>query len=504
MTSSWREAAFAAYAAGDCDGARAALLSGELALLGDSAAMQLLAVCLPVPCDELALLHFAAAEIEGGDAGAWFNLAVAEQGAGLLARAQLHYEQALRLEPDHPGALNNLSDLLRRRGRSAEAWACIERYLAAGHDPAGLEIRIAKIADDTGQGDTAAEWFARAAAADPGDACRWEWAMQQLRDEDFAAGFAGYEARRRIYGHEALGLVDYSMPEWQGEPLAGKALLVHKEQGLGDVLMFAGCLADLPGTLGALHIAVQPPLVRLFAQSFPEAQVWPSTSSAASTDERGQRWRGAAGAIDLHCPFGSLARHTGCPEPRTYLRADETDRAVWRARLGRLAGGDAPALRAGLVISARPDGLAGAGIAEGPPKCLPPQLAHALAVPGIAWFGLHDRATAEDLAAVPGLGVIDTSDWLHDMADTAALVAELDLVVAVDTAVAHLAGALGKPVLLMLRHQADWRWGRTRTSARWYPQCTLFRQQVEGDWAPVVAAVAAQLHERLDRARTGA
>lgn len=497
-----------AHAAGDQARVRDLVSATGKAVLNNPVMLQLRALASDNQADERALLHYAAAQSHGGDAGAFFNLGVVEQQVGDLDQALLHYEHALRIEPAHLGALNNLSDLLRRRGRSAYAWRCMEVYLGAGGDPRGLEIRIAKIADDCGLKSEAERWFAKACEYEAGNmAIAWERAMQQLRDEQFAQGWQGYEARRHIFPHEVLGVVSYAMPEWDGGDLSRRSLLVHKEQGLGDTIMFASFLADLPDArAGAgLHLAVQPPLTRLFIANFPKAQVWSSVSTAGCGSEEYQPWRTVSGPIDCHIPFGSLPACLGVGgfgSPRAYLRPVAADEQLWRQRMAALAPPSAGNLRAGLVISARRGGVVAPGIADGAAKTLPGQLTHPLEIDGVRWFGLHNHETAADLATLALAGLIDTSDWLFDLADTAALIAQLDVVVAVDTAVAHLAGAMGKKVLLMLRRLSDWRWGRDRSDSYWYPDVEIFRQTHEGDWASVVAAVAARLIALRDQAST--
>jgi tetratricopeptide (TPR) repeat protein len=492
-----RDAALAAFHAGDHAQVREWIAPLGINAADDPLLLQLHSLAQDHQVDQRAMMRLAALDGPVRDGGALFNQGVQEQDLGRIDKAILLYQQALRLEPNHLGALNNLSDLLRRQKRGEEAWARICAYLSAGGDPSGLEVRIAKIADDTDRVEEARHWFGRAIAAAPGDpATAWEHAMQQLRDEEFAAGWEGYEARRAIYVHDALAIVSYATPEWAGEDLASRSLLVHKEQGFGDTIMFASCLPDLAARCGALHLAVQPPLSRLFAINFPEAQVWPSQSRADAADESHQHWRPLAGPMDFAVPFGSLPRHVrsaGFPAPVAYLKAAAEDVAVWNDRLAGLAPDTVGQLRAGLVIAARRDGMSGPGVAEGMPKTLPAALAHPLAVEGVAWFGLHDRGLAFELAHLPGIAIVDTSDWLFDFADTAALISQLDVVVAVDTAVAHLAGAMGKKVLLMLRRNADWRWGRDRADSYWYPDIEVFRQVHEGDWSPVTAAVGQRL-----------
>lgn len=491
--------ALAAYQNGDIPQTRQILLNAGDLLTGDTLGLQILALTAGDPVEEDVLLQHAAYEAITGSAEPFFNLAVLEQQKGNLDRALLLYQQAIHIDPEHLGALNNASDLLRRRGRSVEAWDLLTRYLAAGGVADGLEIRLAKVADDCGHTDEARQWFKKALEREPGNkGFVWERAMQQLRDEEFEQGWAGYETRKDLYDHSALGIVSYSAPYWNGQSLKRKSLLVHKEQGLGDTIMFASFLSALSGKARKLHVAVQPPLARLFAVNFPSANIWSSASAPEFDTEEFQHWRKLAEPIDYQLPFGSLPfalESYQIDNPTPYLHAFPADQEAWMRRLQLLAPGSQDKLRAGLVITARRDGSTGPGIAEGLPKSVPARLLRPLDLAGVAWFGLHDRATCDDLAHVPLSNLTDTSPWLLDMCDTAALIANLDVVVAVDTAVAHLAGAMGKKVLLMLRCLADWRWGRNRRDSYWYPDIEVFRQNTEGDWSTVIDQVAERLSE---------
>lgn len=506
MMASTQEA-LSAYQAGDREGAARALLASGPMLRHDLHGLQLLGLVQEQEPDGRALFECAALDVDPGDAQAMFNLGVADQAAGLLTRAQFRYEQALRSDPQHLGALNNLSDLLRRRRRSAEAWDCLCRYRAAGGDTAGLEIRYAKVADECGHVDAARDWFRRAADRVAGtaeaDAIHWEWAMQQLRDEEFALGWVKYELRRARFDHDVLAIVDYpSIPEWTGDDLTGRSLLVHKEQGLGDTIMFASCLDGLAEDAAALHLAVAPTLVRLFAHSIPTAQVWPSVSDAAHPGEEHQPWRAVSGAIDAQIPFGTLPLHRrrqGFPAARAFLSALPEDVAAWAARLARMVPAETARLHAGLVLAAGATRSSDPGVADGEGRSIAPVQASGLAVDGVAWFGLHERHNCDLFTAIPGLSVVHCGDWIHDMADTAALIANLDVVVTVDTSVAHVAAASGAKVLLMLRRHGDWRWGRDRTDSYWYPDVEIFRQEREGAWEPVIARVAARLAELAAR-----
>ena len=449
--------------------------------------------------DALALLE-RAVRIAPGDAQAHFNLAVSLQAVDELTRAITHYQQAARLDPTHLGALNNLSDLYRRRGRAPEGWALMAHYQAGGGAMAGLEIRMAKLAMDLRRFDEAARWFDLAEQHAPGDATvGWEHAMLDLTREDFANGWPRYERRLETYGFNGLGIYPYAAPRWTGEPIAGKRLLIHREQGLGDAIMFASTFEGLIEQDGAsLHLAMAPPLARLMAFNFPKARVWSSdTRTGGTTPQPEQRWLAVAGPIDLQapvCSLGVLRCMDGPPTPRVWLRADPADAAAWAERLAALAPKAPRSRRIGLAFGTRQVRWSDDGQTQALRKTLPAALAAPLTDVGRAqWVALHDRETAFMLADAPRLDIVDPSPWITDMADTAAIIENLDLVVSADTGVAHLAAAMGKPVILMAWWNADWRWGVDRADSYWYPNVRVIRQPAPGDWASLVTAVAAAL-----------
>lgn len=437
-----------------------------------------------------------AVRIAPGDPQAFFNLGCTVQGQGDHARAVRLYEQALRLDPTHPGALNNLSDLYRRRGRAEEGWALMQRYRAQGLPVDGLEIRLAKLAMDTRRFDEAARWFDAATRRAPQDpSVQFEHAMLTLAREDFARGFPQYDHRILVHGLSNLGIYPHTMPLWKGEDIAGKTLLLHREQGLGDMIMFAQACRGLIDEGVRLHMALHPPLVRLMATSFPEARVWSSVTTVGTKDQPPQPWLQVAGPIARQLPMGSIGSlrlASGFPRPSAYLKPDPRDVALWKARLDALS--PKGKRRIGLCLGSRQTGWSDDGRAMAFRKSIPPADAQALGAPAdITWIGLHDNETAHLLADTQGLDVVDTSHWITDLADTAAIIANLDLVVTIDSAVAHLAGALGKETWLLLWWNPDWRWGIERTDSFLYPHMRVFRQPVTGDWKSVIANVTRAL-----------
>jgi hypothetical protein len=436
-----------------------------------------------------------AARLAPGDGQAQFNVGVAVQAQGDLARAVLHYQQALRDDLNHLGALNNLSDLFRRRGRGAEGWALMERYIRLGGDMRSLEVRAAKLAMDTRQFDLASEWFETAERNKPNDAStEFEHSMLLLAREDWARGWSRYDRRVQLHGIAGLGIYPHPMPLWRGEPVASKSVLIHREQGMGDMIMFADAIPGLIAEAAAVHIAVHPPLVRLFARNFPKARVWASDTVAGGGAQPEQPWRNVAGPIQYQAPFcmlGSLRLAQGF-SGKTFLKAHDGDTALWKARLDVMC--RPGRRRVGLVLGSRPTGWSEDGRRMAANKSIPPREAFGFAeARGVEWVGLHDRETSWMLADVPGLECIDPSPLITDFADTAAIIANLDLVVTIDSAVAHLAGAMGKPTLLLLWWNPDWRWQIDKARSSIYPSVEMITQTRAHDWQPVIAEAVRRL-----------
>lgn len=492
------QAAIAALSAGRKAEALDILKSIGAAAQGDPLALMTWALSLePRGAESLALLE-RAARVGPGEAQAHFNLAVILQALGELPRAIAHYDHALRLNPGHLGALNNQSDLLRRRGRAEEGWALMRRYLEGGGSPSGLELRLAKLALDCQRLDAAERWFGEAERAAPGDPqVRFEHAMLSLGREDFARGWPGYEARLQNFGLSRLAIYPFSEPAWDGVARPGARLLLHREQGLGDMMMFASAVDGILDEGAEAHLAMAPSLNRLFTESFPRARVWSSVTALGAAAQPEQPFLKVCGPIDAQAPMASLGalRMTGGPPaPRAYLRAPAHEVARWAERMAALAPPRRGERRVGLAIGARQNGSGGDGFANGARKSVPAHEIEALSgASSVRWFSLQDRDSAAVMADVPHVPVLDLSPWITDFADTAAIIANLDLVVTVDTAVAHLAGAMGKPVWLMLWRNADWRWGFNRADSYWYPQVRTFRQARAGRWDDVVEAVVSAL-----------
>ncbi len=315
--------------------------------------------------------------------------------------------------------------------------------------------------------------FDEALALRPDDAgARMGRAYTALAAGDWLAGWPDYEYRLQAL---PVPLPELPGERWDGRERPGAVVALVSEQGIGDALQFARFVPLVAARCGGVAVACQTGLVPLL-RDLPGV--------VACVDRVPH-----LPAVAAHATFGSLPGLLGVT-PRTvpaapYLAADPARSAAWRGRLG--AGP-----RVGVVWSGSPSYAADARRSIALER-----LRRLLAVPGVAFVSLQKDPSAADRARFGELGLHDPSAELDGFDATAALVASLDLVISVDTAVAHLAGALGCPVWLLLMEPADWRWLRGRTDSPWYPSARLFRQPVPGDWDSVLVAVAAALAVRV-------
>jgi hypothetical protein len=260
----------------------------------------------------------------------------------------------------------------------------------------------------------------------------------------------------------------FDRPLWSGEPLAGASILMHAEQGFGDTLQFVRYIPAVAERGGRVVLEVPGSLVRLARTVAGASEV------VASGDP--------LPPFDCHCPLLSLPRVfktnlATIPNVVPYLQVPAEASADWTDRITAT-----PGLRVGIVW---------AGTTVG---AIDLQLLQPLwEVDGVSWFSLQVGERSGDVSSLDGVKIADLSPWLVDFAETAAAVCRLDLVISVDTSVAHLAGALGRPTWLLVRYPPEWRWLLEREDSPWYPTARLFRQEKEEDWSGVAREVAAAL-----------
>jgi FkbM family methyltransferase len=379
-------------------------------------------------------------------AAAHNNLGVALWRLARLDEAQASYEAALRLRPDFAEAANNLGNTLRDLGRPDEAQVLLDR--AIGLDPDYVDAH-------------------------------WNRSLLWLQRGDFARGWPEYEWRWRL---RAFTPRAFAQPRWDGGPLGGRTILLHAEQGLGDTLQFVRYAPLVKARGATVVLQVQPPLLRLLAGVPGVDVVLPEKAPLPPFDVQ-------APLLSLPLLFGT---DLACiPADVPYLRAEPALVERWRPRLDALGGFTVGIAWKGSDKN-RSDHL----------RSVPLEAFEALArVPGVRLVSLQKgpageqvRAVAErfDVAELPGL-----DETAGPFVDTAAVLTSLDLVVSCDSAVAHLAGALGVPCWLALARAADWRWLLDRADSPWYPRHRLFRQENPGDWAALFARLADALRQRL-------
>ncbi len=389
------------------------------------------------------------------------NLAAALIEQRRFGEAAVPCQQALRLNPALPEAHANMGDVLAWRARDEEALACYEAALRLRPDSAEFWNKRGFALEQLGRWEEALECFEQAVRRKPDFAeARTNRAMAWLRRGDFVRGFAEYEWRFR---RKDFGTAAQREPRWRGEPLEGRTILIHAEQGLGDTIQFMRYLPLVEQRGGRVKFNCQPRLRPLAA--------------ARWTAEPQERAELHASLLSLPHLLGTTAETIPAAVP--YLEVASAHVERWRQRLG--GGGS---LKVGLVWAGNPRHP------QDRRRSVPPELLAALGGLGDVRFFSLQRGWR---ARIPGLELEELEEETGTVLDTAAAILNLDLVISVDTMAAHLAGALGRRVWLLLSFCPDWRWMLEREDTPWYPTMRLFRQRRPGDWREVIARVAEAL-----------
>lgn len=434
-----------------------------------------------------AVLH-AARALDPASAAVEANLAYALAAGGAPDAAEPHYRRAIALAPERLQIRLNFGAMLTAQHRFDAALAVYDAALALAPASPALLSNLGMALACAGREDAAEVRYRAALALDPTHAkAAFNLAYLLLRQGRWPEGWRRLEAREWTAALQRhLGL-----PRWHGESLAGKRILVGVEAGHGDMIQFGRYCRQLKDA-GAARVSVlcHPGLVELFSglhgadEAIGLDQPLPRDTSAG--------WDAWVPALSLPGLFGTTVDNV--PAALPYIAAD----AARIARLAPLLAAAQGELKVGLVWQGNPRFENDAERSLASLRVLAP-LGQ---VPGVRWFSLQKgRGEAEARAGVPGLAPVDLAPALGDFADTAALIAGLDLVISVDTAVAHLSGALGKPCWVLLPDVlTDWRWLKMRGDTPWYPGVMrLFRQRRGGDWGKVVNEVAAALAALVQR-----
>ncbi|NVD70067.1 tetratricopeptide repeat protein [Duganella sp. BJB1802] len=404
------------------------------------------------------------------------NLGYLKERQGALAEAEFHYRLALALMPDHAQLHQNLGVLLLQAKRFDEAEAAARAAVELAPDSPAAWSQLGVLLACVKREQEAEQCYRRALALDPDHArTRFNLAYVLLRQGRFEEGWPLLEARWQFdsFAHT------FACPRWEGEPLQGKSIVIVLEAGQGDMIQFCRYASSLKER-GAARVAVicHAGLKRLFATLVGVDEVY-ALEDAVPAD--GWDYWTHPMRLPAQCNAAAIP----------YLAAEPELMRHWAAQL------PAHGLRVGLAWKGNPD------FENDADRSLPSLqvLAPLAAAPGAHFISLQ-KGPGEDEALAPpaGMTLQAIGPQLRDFADTAAVIANLDLVISVDTAVAHLAGAMGKPCWLLLPdYRCDWRWMTERSDTPWYPSMRLFRQPEGGGWAPVIAEVAAALAELCQR-----
>ncbi len=389
------------------------------------------------------------------------------------------YEKALALKVSPANVLINRALTLIEMGRAGEAMAAADQAFAASPDSADVHNMRGMIFMAAERLPEAIASFRKAIelAGEHPDAV-WNLGYLLLLTGNFLEGWRLYEVRRiRTTWTKLNG------PEWRGEPLQGKRLLLYAEQGFGDALQFVR-FVRVAARMGArVILGVYAPVAALFSMMDEKPMI--------------VRHGEAVPNCDYHAPIMSMPYILGLdektiPSDTPYLRADEARIAAWDAKLPK---------------STFRVGIAWQGSKADPTRWTPlTMLAPLSRVPGVTLISLQKTDGVEQLSELPAGMSVETLGPDFDAGpdaflDTAAVMMNLDLIVTIDTAIAHLAGGLGRPVWIALKSVPDWRWMLERSDSPWYPTARLFRQKQTGEWAPVMEEMAAEL-ARLVTAET--
>jgi tetratricopeptide (TPR) repeat protein len=403
------------------------------------------------------------------------NLGIALNIKGQVDEAIAAHRRAIGLRPGYSEA-RNLGFALKDKGDLDEAVTAYRQAVACRPDYAEAHSDLGNALRESGRLDEAIAAYGRAVALNPSlPEAHYHLATALLAKGDFELGWREYEWRQKCKELSSQAR-NFTQPRWDGCSFEGRTLLIHAEQGFGDAIQFFRYLPLVVQRGGKIIVECHPELERIFQAAAGSCQVV----------ARGQ----PPPNFDLHCSLLSLPQVFGAtladiPKDVPYLQPDAEETRRWQGRLA----DHSTVMKVGLVWAGS------SGHKNDRNRSIElARLAPLMQTPGVGFFSLQKGNVDTGAKTSPaGMELIDWTRDLKDFADTAALIANLDLVIAVDTAVAHLAGAMGKPVWTLLPFVPDWRWLLEREDSPWYPTMRLFRQPLRGDWDSVIRRVADEL-----------
>jgi tetratricopeptide (TPR) repeat protein len=431
--------------------------------------------------DEAIASYDRAIALKSDYAEAYYNRGNVLRIHGRIDEAIKSYKQALSLKPDYTEAHNNLGNTLREQGKIYEAITCYRQALSLNPDHAEAHNNLGTALQEQGKLNEAIASFDRAIAIKPDYAeAHINKSLTLLLTENFEQGWQEYEWRLRAKNRSFPTL---HQPGWDGTPLNGKSILVHAEQGLGDTIQFVRYLPMVRAQGGYVIFKCQPNLFRLLQSYNGFDEIIEQMPTSESTVQ-----------FDVHIPMLSLPGIFGTtldtiPANTPYITADPKLETLWRTQIGHNED-----FKIGIVWAGNAkhndDRNRSCSLADFAP------LAN---IPGLTFYSLQKGTVSVEAFNPPeNMKLINLEGELNDFADTAAVITNLDVVISVDTAVAHLAGAIGKTVWTLLPFAPDWRWLQNRDDSPWYPRpnglagragMRLFRQTRPNDWGGVFEQV---------------
>jgi tetratricopeptide (TPR) repeat protein len=407
-----------------------------------------------------------------------------------LDEALVDNRRAIELDPANADACNNMGTILQGMGQIDEALSWYDRALAIQPDVARTLTNKGGALAELRRLDEAMMAYDRAIAVDPNyHEAVWNRALLQLQTGDFEAGWKGREMSRCAFPGLVAAYPKFSVPMWLGrEPIAGKTILVCQDQGMGDVIHFARYIPLLAAQGARVILLVDAALCPLLSGLSGLSQCLPKSPETRLPP------------FDFHVPVDNLplafgTRLDNIPAPQSYLSVSDAGQVqAWESRLG--PRGKA---RVGLVWSGNPKHR------NDNTRSIPFRMFSNILDVDAKFVSLQKPPRPEDLKALcERPDIVDFTVDLTDMAATAALISCLDLVIAVDTSVAHVAAALGRPTWILLPYTPDYRWLLDRDDSPWYPTARLFRQSASRDYGTVLERVRTELAAFVEKRRIAA
>ncbi|MBW8039420.1 MAG: tetratricopeptide repeat protein [Planctomycetes bacterium] len=408
---------------------------------------------------------------------AYYNLANVLRDQGRYQEAVENYKNTININPDNVKAYNNLAGTLKKQNNLTEAMIYSERAIQLDPDNAEAYYNLATILGDQGRCSEAIDYYNQAIQLKPDYAeAHLNLSLALLLFGRFEEGWSQYEWRRKTKLNSSFYQRTPEKLIWDGSSFVGKRLFVQCEQGLGDTLQFIRYLPMVKARGGTVIFELWHPLINLLHE-FDGIDKF----VVLSPDKPDVKFDFYISLMDLPAIFRTTL--DSIPDSVPYVYADSTKADYWRARL------DGPDFKVGIV-------WAGSAKHENNHNrsCKLKHFAPLASIDGVRLYSLQKDASATQLRQFPaGKVLANPAEEFEDFTDTAAVIENLDLIISVDTAIVHLAGAMGKPVWTLLPFAPDWRWMLERDDNPWYPTMRLFRQEKWGDWETVFASVAEQL-----------